>query len=320
MKRNRSISTLCQCFLFIALSLYAIEANAAPSLYETIELATSYIVEHQNPDGGWPLVPGQKSDVEITALATQALLAKGWGNGSKVIRTGVAYMRHSQRPDGSWNGNTAHTIFALLALTDAKTDSEARLKGLGWITEAQNEDGSWGQQMLQPGNPVYTGAVLAGLRRLHFQQNYPAASKAADWLADPNRINPDGGWSILRGQSSDLFVTSWVLQGLSLVYDIDAQIAWLKQAQNEDGGFGKRKGAVSDPEITAYAIMALAAGQDPLNADKIAIGYLREVQQEDGSFISATPIELKEPTANLQTTCFALLAIHARKIEGKLDK
>ena len=320
MKRNRSISTLCQCFLFIALSLYAIEANAAPSLYETIELTTSYIVKQQNADGGWPLVAGQASDVEITALAIQALIAKGWGTGSKVIRRGVAYLRHRQRPDGSWNGNTAHTIFVLLALSYAETDPEARLKGGNWLKEAQNEDGSWGAKMLQPGDLVYTGAVLAGLRRLNYKQSYTPASKAADWLANPHRINPDGGWSRLRGQSSDLFVTSWVLQGLSLAYDIDAQIAWLKQAQNEDGGFGKRKGGASDPEITAYAIMALAAGQDPLNADKIAIGYLREVQQEDGSFISGTPIELKEPTANLQTTCFALLAIHARKIEEKLDK
>ena len=262
MKRDQSISTLCHCFLFIALSLYAIDANTA-SLYEAIELTTSYIVKHQNADGGWPLVPGQESDVEITAFAIQALVTKGWGTGSNVIRRGVAYLRHRQRPDGSWNGNTAHTIFVLVALNYAETDPEARLKGLNWLKEVQNEDGSWGAKKLQPGDLVYTGAVIAGLRWLNFKQTYTPASKAADWLADPNRINPDGGWSRLRGQSSDLFVTSWVLQGLSIAYDIDAQIAWLKQAQNEDGGFGKRKGGASDPEITAYAIMALAAGTRP---------------------------------------------------------
>jgi prenyltransferase beta subunit len=85
--------------------------------------------------------------------------------------------------------------------------------------------------------------------------------------------------------------------------------------QNEDGGFGMSKGKPSDPEITAYTILTLVIGEDPLNADKVAIGYLRRVQQEDGSFVSATPIELEGPMANLQTTCFVLWAIYARKLK-----
>ena len=130
----------------------------------------------------------------------------------------------------------------------------------------------------------------------------------------------DGGWSLKRGSRSDVLVTSWVLQGLAPVYDIDAQIVWLKQMQNEDGGFGRTKGEKSDPEISAYAVMALAAGRDPLNSDRVTLGYLTTVQQEDGGFISDTPIELQEPVANLQTTCFALIAMYARKIEEDLEK
>ncbi|MCH8293474.1 terpene cyclase/mutase family protein [Candidatus Poribacteria bacterium] len=320
MKKYQSMFTLCQCLLFITLSVCAIEGFAEDSLYETIKLTESYILKHQNPDGGWPLVPGQESDVEVTSFAMQALMAKGWGTGTKVIRGGVSYLIKHQNADGSWNGNTAHTIFALIALTQAETDPGARFKGLKWIQEAQNEDGSWGREMHQGGNLLYTATVLDGFRRLDFKQDFRAASKAADWLANPIRINMDGGWSMLRGQSSDILVTTWILQGLSLVYDIDVQIAWLKQMQNEDGGFGRRKGEASDPEITAYAIMALVAGKDPLNTDRVAIGYLRKVQQEDGSFVSATPIELKQPTANLQTTCFVLLAMYARSIEEALEK
>ena len=61
--------------------------------------------------------------------------------------------------------------------------------------------------------------------------------------------------------------------------------------------------APSIPEITAIAIMALAAGNDPLNTRRVAINYLAKTRQEDGSFVSNTPIELTEPTANLQSTC-----------------
>jgi len=62
--------------------------------------------------------------------------------------------------------------------------------------------------------------------------------------------------------------------------------------------------------------LALVACQDQLNTDKLAIGYLKHMQQKDGSFVSQTPIELNVPKANLQTTSFALLAIHARKIKN----
>ena len=317
-----SQQTFCKlwiCSLLIALSLHTTVGRAAKSPYDTIERAASYIVEHQNDDGGWPVIPGEKSDVEVTAFAMQALMLKGWGSGSSVIRRGVSYLVKNQKSDGSWNGNAAHTIFASIALKRAEAVEywEAQFNGLKWLEEAQKESGSWGREIRQPGNPLYTGAVLTGLGLLDFDRESELVTKAADWLA--SRINYDGGWSMEQGlrARSSVMVTSWVLQGLAIAYNIDEQLAWLKQMQNDDGGFGMWKGAPSDPEVTAYAILALVIGEDPLNADQVALRYLREVQQEDGSFVSATPIELKEPMANLQTTCFVLWAIYAEKLKGK---
>ncbi len=305
------------CLLLITLSFHTTTGRAAKSPYETIEQAASYIVKHQNVDGGWPLVPGGDSDVEITAIAMQALMLKGWGSGSSVIRRGVAHLIKNQKSNGSWNDNTAHTIFAIIALKRAETNTDEQFNGLQWLREVQKGSGSWGRGVRESGNPLYTGAVLSGLGQLGFNQKFSPVLKAADWLA--GQINYDGGWSMQAGlgSRSDVLVTSWVLQGLSIVYDIDEQLAWLKKMQNDDGGFGKWKGAPSDPEITAYAVLALVIGEDPLNADKVALRYLREVQQEDGSFVSATPIELKQPTANLQTTCFVLWAIYGRQLKEK---
>ena len=307
------------CSLVLALSLYTTAGRAEKSPYDTIEGAASYIAKHQNDDGGWPLIPGGESDIEVTAFAMQALMLKGWGSGSSVIRRGVSYLVKHQKSDGSWNGNTAHTIFAAIALKRAEAVEywQAQFNGLKWLEETQKESGSWGREIRQPGNPLYTGAVLTGLGLLDFDRESELVTKAADWLA--GRINYDGGWSMEQGlrSRSSVMVTSWVLQGLSIAYNIDEQLAWLKQMQNDDGGFGMWKGAPSDPEVTAYAVLALVIGEDPLNADQVALRYLREVQQEDGSFVSATPIELKEPTANLQTTSFVLWAIYAEKLKGK---
>lgn len=319
MKNYKSVFMLlgCQillCFLCFDITQgFAADAVEVPPLYQTIEGAKAYIVEHQNEDGGWSLVPGGDSNVESTAFAIWALIDAGWGTGSQVIRMGVAYLRHAQQDNGSWNNNTAHTTFALIALATAETDPDARFKGLRWLKAVQNPNGSWGKKERSPDNILYTAAVLAGFRRLGFKQNFEPISKGADWLAE--RINFDGGWASQRGMQSDVFVTAWVLQGLALVYDIDVQIAWLKQLQNDDGGFGRYKNSPSDPEITAVAIMALAAGNDPLNTSRVAINYLTSTRQTDGSFVSNTPVELTQPAANLQSTCFVLIAIHAKKEE-----
>ena len=295
------------------------EVPEGPPLFKTIEGAKTYIVKHQNRDGGWPLVAGGDSNVESTAFAIWALIDAGWGTGSQVTRTGVAYLRSTQLDDGSWNNNTAHTIFSLIALSKAKTDPDARFKGLRWLKKVQNPNGSWGRKERSPSNALYTAAVLAGFKELgfKFERDFEEGAEDIHWLSKgtiwlSGYINFDGGWSLQRGMQSDVLLTTWVMQGLEPVFDINPQIAWLKQLQNTDGGFGRHKNSPSDPEITAIAIMALAAGNDPLNTRRVAINYLTETRQTDGSFVSNTPIELTELTANLQSTCFVLIAIHAK--------
>ena len=288
------------------------------SLFRTIENARGYIVKHQNKDGGWPLIPGGESDVEITALAIWALTDAEWGTGSRVIRSGVRYLRNKQREDGSWNNNTAHTTFALLALTNAKTDEDARYNGLQWLSNAQNPSGSWGEKSrntrhISTGHILYTSATLVGLKKLGFaQSSFKPILIGNKWLEDLNQRNHEGFWSLPGGTQSDIFATSWALHGLSPDYDLDEMIAWLKQFQNKDGGFPRFKGRKSDPEVTASVIMTLTAYNDPVNTRRIAISYLTKVQEEDGSFVSDTPIEIEKPTANLQSTCFVLIAIYAK--------
>ena len=287
------------------------EISEGPPLFKTIADAKTYIVQHQNRNGGWPLVPGGDSNVENTAFSIWALIDAGWGTGSEVIRTGVAYLRNTQMDNGSWNNNTAHTIFALIALTTAETDPEARYKGLQWLKKVQNRSGGWGKKERSPDNVLYTAAVLAGFRRLGFKQRFEPVSKGADWLA--RAINKDGGWALRRGMPSDIFLTSWVIQGLEPVYDIDAQIAWLKQLP-EQGLAGSE-----DIKIVPVIQKSLLSRLWHLRLETIRSipavlqsTILAKTRQADGSFVSNSPIELTEPTANLQSTCFVLVAIHAK--------
>lgn len=283
------------------------------SLFTTIEAAKKYIINSQNLDGGWPLIPGTESDIEITALAIWSLIDADWGTGSSIIRRGVRYLERHQREDGSWNNNTAHTIFSVIALTKGKTAPDIRFKGLQWLKKAQNRSGSWGSKTRNTGHILYTAASLVGLKKMGLTpRHFKPILTGMEWIADPERINFDGGWTLPGGTQSDIYVTSWVLQALSPDYDLDEQIAWIKQFQNYDGGFGRYKGNTSDPEVTATVIMGLAASEDPLNTRRIAISYFAKAQTENGGFISNIPMELPTPTENLQTTCFVLIAIHSK--------
>lgn len=284
-----------------------------PRLFKMINKAKSFIVNSQNDDGGWSLLPGGESDVEITALAIWALTEAGWGTGSRVIRKGVRYLRNKQWDNGSWNNNTAHTIFALVALTNAKTDAEVRLSGLTWIKDAQNKSGSWGRKEKSNGNVLYTAATLVGLKYLGFKYNhFEPLLNGMEWLENLDQRNFEGFWTLPGETQSDIYVTAWALQGLLPDYDVDEQIAWLKQFQNINGGFPRFAGKQSDPEVTATAIMALAANEDPVNTRRIAITYLTEVQAHNGGFISNTPIEIDTPQTNLQTTCMVLIAVYSK--------
>lgn len=288
-----------------------------PRIYKMIMKTKEYIVSQQNEDGGWSLLPGGESDVEITALAIWALIEADWGTGSRIIRKGVRFLRNSQRQDGSWNDNTAHTIFALIALTKANTDPEARFDGLSWIKKAQNRSGSWGRRSNSMGQVLYTSATLVGLKYLGFNhRSFDSLLPGMEWLENFEQRNREGYWNLPGGTQSDIYVTAWALQGLLPVYDVDTQIAWLKQFQNTDGGFPRFPRKESDPEATATVIMALAANEDPLNTRRVAINYLTKVQEVDGSFISKIPVEINSPKANLQSTCMVLIAIHS-KTDGK---
>lgn len=325
MKNQNYIFNLRLCLILLSIIVFSTSTTIAQdipkkgsSLFTTIETAKEYIINNQNVDGGWPLIPGEESDVEITALAIWSLIDADWGTGSSVVRRGVRYLERNQREDGSWNNNTAHTIFTVIALAKGKTAPDIRFRGLQWLKNAQNRSGSWGRNSNNTGHILYTAASLVGLKKLGLTpKNSNLIPTGMEWIADPERINFDGGWTLPNGTQSDIYVTSWVLQALSPDYDLDEQIAWIKQFQNKDGGFGRYRGNSSDPEVTATVIMALAASEDPLNTRRIAISYFAKVQAENGGFISEIPIELKTPTENLQTTCFVLIAIHANIGDGE---
>src|SRR5208283_776855 len=87
-----------------------IAAGVLPSK-PAIRRAVAWLVEHQNPDGGWgedlrsyedPALAGRgASTASQTAWALLALLAAGGATGA--VERGIGWLAATQRADGSWD-------------------------------------------------------------------------------------------------------------------------------------------------------------------------------------------------------------------------
>jgi len=141
---------------------------------------------------------------------------------------------------------TAHVVEMLAA--EGRVDEEACRRGVAWLTEAQEDDGSWFGRW--GANHVYgTGAVVPALVAAGVPAYDPRIRRAVRWLEQHQ--NDDGGWG----------------EDLRSYRDP----AWIGRGD-------------STPSQTAWALLALlAAGERSASVDR-GIGHLLATQRPDGTW------------------------------------
>jgi Prenyltransferase and squalene oxidase repeat len=230
-------------------------------------------------------------------------------------------------------------VALLLGATSAQAATPDAERGASWLLSVQNSDGGFGSSPEDDSGAEMTAwAMLALEASGRNPLDFPAAGKTAvDFLRghlgevkspgdlartilalqgaglDPRQF---GGANLVsqllakrRGNGSyegwpgSTAFAAIALRAADAKGSLGATLAWLRQVQNEDGGWGDVPGSPSTADGTGAAMQAL----DP---DSKAVGrglsYLRQVQRQGGGF----PLG-GNGAVNTQSTAWAIQGILA---------
>ncbi len=213
------------------------------------------------------------------------------------------------------------TGFVLMALQNVSYPDRPRMsaaikKGLDWVLSMQNRDGGWGafdrgndldlltrvpfadhNAMIDPSTPDLAARALECLGLYGLGGSHPAVRRAVEYLKSEQ--GAEGAWYGRWGVNY-IYGTSGVLRALESVglqheECVQRGSAWLRQAQNPDGGFGESIASYDDPSLkgkgqstasqTAWGLIGLLAAGSPSDpAAERAARYLADHQNADGSW------------------------------------
>ncbi|WP_102347529.1 DUF4430 domain-containing protein [Bacillus sp. Marseille-P3661] len=164
----------------------------------TREQILAEILKNQNPDGGFTLVYGEKSDVDITAMALSALAHyKEQENVQTAIDKGIAWLSSVQQTsggfiaDGKENSESAsQVIIALAALgTDPQGASFTKANGdvISNLLSYQKNDGGFSNIGGQSSNQIASEQALLALVAFdRFVKNQASLYQLQDESIDEN--------------------------------------------------------------------------------------------------------------------------------------
>ncbi|MFQ6043015.1 MAG: prenyltransferase/squalene oxidase repeat-containing protein [Candidatus Poribacteria bacterium] len=248
-----------------ALSVISLIESGMPTSDYAIQKACGWLIEHQNPDGGWAFSGLQRrrengkglgdweksqitnlpSDADDTALSTLALLKSGFSRTHPTVAKGLSWLQEHQGAGGSWStylpgsgdvgcvSVTAHAIEALI--TAGEMESEIQ-RAILWLRKNINKDGYWSDLWLAK-NTYGTACALAALIKAG-QSDCIEVQRGINWLRQAQ--NPDGGWGedILGNPiASTVEQTAWSAYALSLVNPKFARagVEFLLNTQKDSG-------------------------------------------------------------------------------------
>lgn len=215
--------------------------------------------------------------------------------------------------------DTAVILFTLkhVAGLDERKKDHAIARGLNWTLGMQSRSGGWAafdtdntldlfnqmpfgdmEAMIDPPTADLTGRLLELMGTYGYDPEFRRARRGIEFL---RRIQErDGSWWGRWGVNY-IYGTWSVLAGLKAIGEdmnqgyVRRAVAWLKERQNPDGGWGESCLSYWDPALagtgestpsqTAWALLGLMAGEEEISpAVAKGIAYLTSAQKPEGSW------------------------------------
>jgi energy-coupling factor transport system substrate-specific component len=262
-------------------------ARARAATSGAISRAVTYLARAQNADGGFGGAPGAHSSELYSAWAAIGLAAAG--------RDPLTFTHDGHSLLSSLRGEVAtlegagdeeRTILALHACGLPASDFPGTSLVAKLVRE-RSSDGSFGRLV------NITAFAIFALRVAGSSADNAIVSAAGRWIAAQQ--GSDGGFGFAgRGGGEDVDDTAAALQAV-----IDASgrrggavvahaVAYLRRAQNPDGGFPQQPGGESNAQSTAWAVQGLDAAGVSVSAVKRGhsrspLAYLESLMAPNGS-------------------------------------
>ncbi len=258
---------------------------------DTLARARTYLIRAQLPDGSW-----SSGDPFVCARAMYALHAN---MPEDTLIGGLRYLEGCQGPDGRFQQKTrmysdaAGTAYSLIVLNkfDYGKASLPVSRGILWLLESQNEDGSWGANKskkaytttfcLRALHTFYLNGIARFAKGLDYALKYmegldlykepvshiyaPVLNLKRMGVLEKELEDSFVGCAVLAiqqsvddGRVSDAAYILGTLKALGEQEMTPVIEEWLEAVQNEDGGFGKDLASPSDPNWTALVVLASA--------------------------------------------------------------
>ncbi len=247
-----------------------------------IEHVIDFLLQAQNPDGGWGAATGKRSNTEATSFSILGLSTLGDRSLTLRINLGLNWLADRQKSDGSWS-LTTHlkesswtTALAILALAPFEQHGQKAIQGARWLLHQEGDDLGW---------------IVSVIYRL-----------APERL--PARLNPDlKGWPWTFGTFSWVEPTAYALIALKKLKPYLEETRFEERIREGelmiydrmcDGGgwnYGNPEVLAVNlwpyPETTALALIALQDHQKA-EANRLSLQALRNMlmQVESGLALS----------------------------------
>jgi energy-coupling factor transport system substrate-specific component len=269
------------------LGSWSATASAGAAASASVSPEISFLARAQNADGGFGGAPGQHSSELYSAWVAIGLAAAG-RDPLTLTRDGHSVLSALRGEASTLQGagDEERTILALHACGLPASD----FPGTSLVAELLRErssDGSF-EKLVN-----ITAFAIFALRVAGSSAENQVVTAAGRWLAAQQ--GSDGGFGFAgRGGGEDVDDTAAALQA---VIDASGQrrsavvaraVAYLRRAQNPDGGFPQQPGGESNAQSTAWAVQGLDAAGVEIGAFKRAgsrspLGYLRSLVVPGGS-------------------------------------